>query len=149
MYKILFIINIQLHCFNNTPEKGQAQGYSDHVLIQLIITTLLSYGSGLSTILIWKDGVKTHFSHWKCFIFVLLFKTKFAEERFVDFLRLSTEDWWLSKSGRLAERLGRGLQNLLQRFESATDLKHKISLDSYESGDFYLYWPPSLVFNDL
>jgi hypothetical protein len=30
------------------------------------------------------------------------------------------------KKGRMAEWLGRGLQNLLQRFESASDLKEKI-----------------------
>ncbi len=30
-------------------------------------------------------------------------------------------------NGRLAERLGRGLQNLVQRFKSATDLQKRLS----------------------
>ena len=36
--------------------------------------------------------------------------------------------------GRLAERLGTGLQNLLQRFKSATDLKSESPVRCYEPG---------------
>jgi hypothetical protein len=39
--------------------------------------------------------------------------------------------------GRLAERLGTGLQNLLQRFKSATDLQKKTRI-AYATPGFFV-----------
>jgi hypothetical protein len=40
-----------------------------------------------------------------------------------------------SQQGRLAERLGSGLQNRVQQFKSATDLRESAT---YKVADFYL-----------
>ena len=39
--------------------------------------------------------------------------------------------------GRVAEWLGRGLQNLVQRFESARDLQYLINPDSNRTGVYF------------
>ncbi len=42
-------------------------------------------------------------------------------------------------NGRMAERLGSGLQNHLHRFESGSDLKKALTIKSV--GAFYIYKP--------
>lgn len=66
-------------------------------------------------------------------------KIKFAD---------SSKKWyfWIPNKGRMAERLGTGLQNLLHRFESGSDLKkiktpliHTRAFLFYSHGHFLLF----------